>query len=33
MLSGDFLKITFPKADVITMGNIHLGWGTENKKM
>lgn len=32
-LSGDFFKEEFPKADVITMGNILHDWGTEDKKM
>jgi len=31
--SGDFLKDDFPKADVITMGNILHDWGTDVKKM
>jgi precorrin-6B methylase 2 len=31
--SGDFFKEEFPKADVITMGNILHDWGTEDKKM
>jgi cyclopropane fatty-acyl-phospholipid synthase-like methyltransferase len=31
--SGDFFKEEFPKADVITMGNILHDWGVENKKM
>jgi precorrin-6B methylase 2 len=30
--SGDFFKESFPQADVITMGNILHGWGTEDKK-
>jgi precorrin-6B methylase 2 len=30
--SGDFFKESFPDADVITMGNILHGWGTEDKK-
>jgi len=30
--SGDFFKESFPEADVITMGNILHGWGTEDKK-
>ena len=33
VLSGDFFKDNFPKADVITMGNILHDWGTEDKKM
>ncbi|WP_339842127.1 methyltransferase [uncultured Maribacter sp.] len=33
VLSGDFFKVDFPKADVITMGNILHDWGTEDKKM
>ncbi len=31
--SGDFLKENFPKADVITMGNILHDWGIQDKKM
>lgn len=31
--SGDFFKEDFPKADVITMGNILHDWGTEDKLM
>lgn len=31
--SGDFLKEEFPKADVITMGNILHYWGLQDKKM
>ena len=30
--SGDFFVDDFPKADVITMGNILHDWGTEEKK-
>ena len=30
--SGDFFKESFPQADVITMGNILHGWGTDDKK-
>jgi len=30
--SGDFFKDAFPKADVITMGNILHDWGTKDKK-
>lgn len=30
--SGDFFTEEFPKADVITMGNILHGWGTDDKK-
>jgi len=30
--SGDFFADDFPKADVITMGNILHDWGTEDKK-
>lgn len=30
--SGDFLNQDFPKADVITMGNILHDWGTNEKK-
>ena len=33
VLSGDFFIDDFPKADVITMGNILHDWGTEDKKM
>ena len=33
ILSGDFFKDEFPKADVITMGKILYDWGTEDKKM
>lgn len=33
VLSGDFFKVNFPKADVITMGNILHDWGTDDKKM
>ncbi len=31
--SGDFFKEDFPKADVITMGNILHDWGTADKLM
>ena len=31
--SGDFMQDDFPKADVITMGNILHDWGTDVKKM
>lgn len=31
--AGDFLKDEFPKADVITMGNVLHDWGIEEKKM
>ena len=31
--SGDFFTDPFPKADVITMGNILHDWGTKDKKM
>ncbi len=31
--SGDFFVDDFPKADVITMGNILHDWGTEEKKL
>ena len=31
-ISGDFFKDDFPKADVITMGNILHNWNLENKK-
>ncbi|MCM4167181.1 N,N-dimethyltransferase OxyT [Arenibacter antarcticus] len=31
--AGDFFTDDFPKADVITMGNILHDWGTANKKM
>lgn len=30
--SGDFFNDDFPKADVITMGNILHDWGTQDKK-
>ena len=30
--SGDFFTDPFPKADVITMGNILHDWGTQDKK-
>ncbi|WP_271783832.1 methyltransferase [Aquimarina algiphila] len=30
--SGDFFKDEFPKADVITMGNVLHNWGLEDKK-
>jgi hypothetical protein len=30
--SGDFFNDSFPKADVITMGNILHDWGTRDKK-
>lgn len=30
--SGDFFNDEFPKADVITMGNILHDWGTQDKK-
>jgi precorrin-6B methylase 2 len=33
VLSGDFFTVEFPKADIITMGNILHDWGTEDKKM
>ncbi|MEH6513201.1 MAG: methyltransferase [Maribacter arcticus] len=33
VLSGDFFIDDFPKADIITMGNILHDWGTEDKKM
>lgn len=32
-VSGDFFVNDFPKADVITMGNILHDWGTEDKLM
>jgi DNA-binding PadR family transcriptional regulator/precorrin-6B methylase 2 len=32
-VSGDFFVDEFPKADVITMGNILHDWGTEDKLM
>ena len=32
-ISGDFFVDDFPKADVITMGNILHDWGTEDKLM
>ncbi len=31
--SGDFFKDPFPKADIITMGNILHDWGLDQKKM
>jgi len=31
--SGDFLNEDFPKADIITMGNILHDWGTKEKKV
>lgn len=31
--SGDFFKDDFPKADVITLGNVLHDWGTEDKIM
>jgi hypothetical protein len=31
--SGDFLQDDFPKADVITMGNVLHDWGIEEKRM
>lgn len=31
--SGDFFTDSFPKADVITMGNILHDWGTKDKKI
>lgn len=31
--SGDFFTDTFPKADIITMGNILHDWGKADKKM
>ena len=33
IISGDFFNDSFPKADVITMGNILHDWGTSDKKM
>ena len=30
--TGDFFTDPFPKADVITMGNILHDWGTQDKK-
>ena len=32
-ISGDFFENDFPKADVITMGNILHDWGTKDKLM
>ena len=32
-MNGDFFKDSFPKSDVITMGNILHDWGTEDKLM
>jgi hypothetical protein len=31
--TGDFFKDSFPKADIITMGNILHDWGIRDKKM
>lgn len=31
--SGDFFKDEFPKADIITMGNILHDWGSDDKKL
>lgn len=33
VVSGDFFSDTFPKADVITMGNVLHDWGKEDKLM
>lgn len=33
VVSGDFFKDDFPRADVITMGNILHDWNLKNKKM
>ena len=33
VVEGDFFKDDFPKADVITMGNILHDWGLRDKKM
>jgi len=33
VVSGDFFTDNFPKADVITMGQILHDWGTQDKKM
>jgi len=33
IISGDFFNDSFPKADIITMGNILHDWGTTEKKM
>lgn len=33
VVSGDFFKDDFPRADVITMGNILHDWGAGDKKM
>ena len=33
VVSGDFFTDSFPKADVITMGNVLHDWGTNDKKM
>ncbi|RAJ07466.1 methyltransferase [Arenibacter echinorum] len=33
VVSGDFFTDNFPKADVITMGQILHDWGTKDKKM
>ena len=32
-IAGDFFKDEFPKADVVTMGNILHDWNLENKQM
>lgn len=32
-ISGDFFTDEFPKADIITMGNVLHDWGTKDKKM
>ena len=31
--TGDFFTDAFPKADIITMGNVLHDWGTTEKKM
>jgi O-methyltransferase domain/Dimerisation domain len=33
VIPGDFFKDEFPKADVVTMGNILHDWNLQNKKM
>jgi hypothetical protein len=33
VLSGDFFNEEFPKADIITMGNIMHDWNLDTKKM
>ncbi|MEH0155836.1 methyltransferase [Limibacter armeniacum] len=33
IIEGDFFKDSFPKADIITMGNILHDWGLKDKKL